>query len=433
MHMQMLYSPLRVLTAEEADVVYALPTLSSQAMPALPAQASLLAKSHKLIQRQCVLYCGNVMRASRAAPAVEPLVLLAHKRGSSACPVSPCAHAAQSSRLNRQCGRRYVPLYASRLLAGGGHRCAPAWDARAAAALLADFWADAPALLLALGAKPHWAQLSEREALFRAGCGGEGGVPLMCHPLAAQVLWATPEALTEPHPLHGRARFMGRAPAHNNSLAVPYLGRVHRLSMQGRAAALAAASVVADKRVLAAVAEGPGVTDAMAAAPEQAALAQEVARVCAEHGQECAAAPPADFLAAVEAQRRAWFCVVPPGRTPTSVALADCFATGLAVPAMFDEYLYDLLPFADVLPYRAMAAYVPLGDAVTPGVSYLDHLAAYGQGQREAMLRAMQGMSQALQYAVRSQLAQGQQEAWRSCVRLRAPAVPLLSSCHCGK
>ena len=298
--------------------------------------------------------------------------------------------------------RRYVPLYASQLLAIGGHQCARAWDASAAAALVADFWADAPALLPALGAKPHWAQLSEREAVFRAGCGGEGGLPLMCHPLAEQVLWATPEALTQLHPLHGRARFLGRAPAHNNSLAVPYLGRVHRLSMQGRAAALAAHSVVADKQVLAAVAAGPRVTDALAPAAAQAALAQEVASVCAEHGHECTPVGPADFLAAVEAQRRAWFCVVPPGGTPTSVALADCFAAGLAVPAVFDEYLYDLLPFADVLPYRNMAAYVPLDDAATPGVSFLDHLAAYGTDRRESMLRTMQSLSQALQYAVRS-------------------------------
>ena len=308
--------------------------------------------------------------------------------------------AGQAAECSAPHARRYVPLYASHLLAGGAHECAPAWGHRAAAALVAEFWANAPALLPALGAKPHWAQLSEREALFRAGCGCEGGLSLMCHPLAEQVVWATPEALTEPHPLHGRARFMGRAPAHNNSLAVPYLGRVHRMSMQSRAAALAAHALVANKQLLAAVAEGPSVSDALAPTRVQAALAQDVARVCRERGHECTAAAPADFLAAVEAQRRAWFCVAPPGGTPTSVALADCFAAGLAMPAVFDEYLYDLLPFADVLPYRTMAAYVPPGDAVTPGISYLDHLAAYGPGQREAMLRAMQNVSQALQYAV---------------------------------
>ena len=297
--------------------------------------------------------------------------------------------------------RRYVPLYASQLLAGGAHECAPAWDADAAAALVADFWADAPALMPALGSKPHWAQLSEREALFRAGCGGEGGLPLLCHALAEQVIWATPEALTAPHPLHGRARYMGRAPAHNNSLAVPYLGHIHRMSMQSRAAALAAHAVVADKELLAAVAGGPRVSDALPQTQAQAELAEAVTGACRERSQDCTDAGHADFLAAVAAQRRAWFCVAPPGETPTSIALADCFATGLAVPAVFDEYLYDLLPFADVMPYRAMAAYVPPGDAVAPGVSYLDHLAAYTLGECEGMLRATQNVSQALQYAVR--------------------------------
>ena len=79
--------------------------------------------------------------------------------------------------------------------------------------------------------------------------------------------------------------FMGRAPAASNSVPVHNPGRVHRLSMQGRTAALAAQSVVADKRMLAAVAQGPRVNHPLAPAAAGAALAQEVARVCAEHGK----------------------------------------------------------------------------------------------------------------------------------------------------
>lgn len=40
------------------------------------------------------------------------------------------------------------------------------------------------------------------------------------------------QALTEEHPEHGRKRFAGRRAVHRNSIAVPYLGRVHRLAMQ---------------------------------------------------------------------------------------------------------------------------------------------------------------------------------------------------------
>ena len=264
-----------------------------------------------------------------------------------------------------------------------------------------------------LGRRAGAAASAGRQAALGASLGAGGAVPggvrrrgrpaAVCSPLAEQVIWATPEALTAPHPLHGRSRYMGRVPAHNNSLAVPYLGRVHRLSMQSRAAALAAHAVVADKQLLAAVADRPRVSDALPQTQTQADMSQSVTRACRERSQDCTDAGHADLLAAVAAQRRAWFCVAPPSGTPTSVALADCFAAGLAVPAVFDEYLYDLLPLADVLPYRGMAAYVPPGDAVAPGVSYLDHLAAYGLSECESMLCATQNVSQALQYVVRPQ------------------------------
>ncbi len=90
----------------------------------------------------------------------------------------------------------YVPLWASQLvmrLVGQG-ACKPNWTEPAVDALMADFWADAPALLPALGRKPHWMALSEIEWGFRRGCGEGWGVPLMCHPLARDIMFASPEA-----------------------------------------------------------------------------------------------------------------------------------------------------------------------------------------------------------------------------------------------
>ena len=92
------------------------------------------------------------------------------------------------SRCLRAC--RYVPLYMGQLLAPMGSRgaCAREWSHSAAAALVAEFWAEAPALLPSLGSKPHWAQLAEREVMLRSGCGGvEEGLPLLCHALADKV------------------------------------------------------------------------------------------------------------------------------------------------------------------------------------------------------------------------------------------------------
>jgi len=168
---------------------------------------------------------------------------------------------------------------------------------------------------------------------------------------------------------------------------------VHRVSMQTRAAALARTSVVDDKRRLAALALAPG---------HDAELRARLARACEERPEDCAAADARDVMGMVAAHAAAWFCVQPHGDTPTHLGLADCLATGLAVPCVFDEYLFDMLPFADVLPYRAFMAYVPPEDAWHRHGSFLDHLAAYGVPQRAAMLRAMQGVSQALQYAVRA-------------------------------
>lgn len=46
MHMQMLSSPLRVLTPEEADVVYALLSPAQQPQPRLPASQTHVTASH---------------------------------------------------------------------------------------------------------------------------------------------------------------------------------------------------------------------------------------------------------------------------------------------------------------------------------------------------------------------------------------------------
>lgn len=105
---------------------------------------------------------------------------------------------------------RYVPFYASHLQArpSGDAKCQPEQSESAVAALLASSWA---AMLPLLGSKPHWMQLSEREVAFRQSCGEQGSLPLTCHPLARHIIFATPEALTAPHPVRGRQRYLGRA------------------------------------------------------------------------------------------------------------------------------------------------------------------------------------------------------------------------------
>ena len=292
-------------------------------------------------------------------------------------------------------GVRYVPFYGTQLVSqlGGEGSCKPNWTEAAAAELVAQFWADAPRLLPTLGSKPHWMQLSEIEWMIHGGCGEGWGIPLACHPLASHVIFATPEALTKLHPTAWRQRFHGHKPANNNSIAIPYLGHVHRVSTEKRAQQLADEAVASQKQYLASMSFGSmrgawlrmNLTEQCQAAPDECWYLHYDARGYAD---------------IIEAYRRAWFCVQPYGDTPTRSALLDCLASGLAVPAVFDKYLFDMLPFADVVDYRAMLAYVPEERVMPPDGNLLWHLRAFSTEERAAMLLNVQRASHAFQYAV---------------------------------
>ena len=257
--------------------------------------------------------------------------------------------------------------------------------------LIVDFWASAPQLLPLLGAKPHRMALSEIETMIHQGCGEGRGIPLACHPLAAHMTFATPDALTERHPTAWHQRYNGRAPLHNNSIAISYLGHIHRVIMQHRAQLLAKAGVAAQKQLLASMsfAHARGVQ-----------LRTELVEQCNAEPSECWHMHYSGFAEVVESYRSAWFCVQPYGDCHTRSALLDCQASGLAVPAVFDEYLLDMLPFADVVDYRSMVAYVAEEDVMPPYGNLLRQLRALGNDTRGAMMSRMQQTSHAFQYPV---------------------------------
>ena len=296
---------------------------------------------------------------------------------------------------HRHAARRYVPFYVTQTWAdlGAEGRCKPFRSEAAQNELIAQFWADAPALLPLLGSKPHWMQLSEVEYFMHRGCGEGWGIPLACHPLAAHMTFATPEALTELHPTHWRQRFFGHAPAYNNSLAIPYLGHIHRVSLQARAQQLAGDGVATEKQFLASMSFG---------SMREAWLRKNLTEQCINAPEECWYLEYSSFEEVLNLYRAAWFCVQPYGDSPTRSALLDCLASGLAVPAVFDEFLFDMLPFADVLDYRSMLAYVPEEDVLPPDGNLLQRLRAFSTDARMAMLLNVQRASHALQYAVRT-------------------------------
>ena len=226
------------------------------------------------------------------------------------------------------------------------------------------------------------------------GCGESWGMPLACHPLAAHITFATPEAMTEPHPTAGRQRFYGHKPAANNSLAIPYLDHIHRASMQNRAKQLADEAVASKKHFLASMSFG---------SMRGAWLRMNLTEQCQAAPEECwyLHYDASSFADIIDSYRRAWFCVQPYGDSPTRSALLDCMASGLAVPAVFDEYLFDMLPFADVLDYRSMLAYVAEEDVMPPAGTLLRQLRLYSSETRAAMLLSVQRVSHTFQYAVR--------------------------------
>lgn len=247
-------------------------------------------------------------------------------------------------------------------------------------------------MLPLLGTKPHWMQLSEIEFMIHRGCHENWGLPLACHPLAEHMIFATPEALTERHPEHFRSRFYGpRRPANNNSIVVPYLGHVHRVSTQNWDKVLADGAVASDKKLLATMSFG---------SMRKVHLRMNITEQCNASPEECWYMHYSDFHTVIESYQKAWFCVQPHGDTPTRSALADCIAAGLALPCVFDDYMFDMMPFADVVNYRDFMAYVPADEVMLPGASVLDYLRAFSSDTRASMLAHLQRVSHVFQYAV---------------------------------
>ena len=54
--------------------------------------------------------------------------------------------------------------------------------------------------------------------------------------------------------------------------------------------------------------------------------------------------------------RRAWFCLQPPGDTFLGIGFYDCLFSG-AVPVLFDQNAQPKLPFADVLRWEELVGF----------------------------------------------------------------------------
>ena len=247
-------------------------------------------------------------------------------------------------------------------------------------------------MLPLLGIKPHWMQLSELEVMIHRGCHEDWGLPLACHPLAEHMIFATPEAQTKRHPNWWRTRFYGSRPANNNSVVVPYLGHIHWVSIQKQDKVLADQAWAEKKQLLATMSFG---------SMRQQPLRRNISEQCNASPGECLFLKYSNnFMVVIESYQKAWFCVQPHGDTPTRSSLADCIASGLALPCVFDPYLFDMLPFADVVNYRNFMVYVPADAVMLPGASIVKYLGEYSNETLASMLVSLQRVSHVFQYAV---------------------------------
>lgn len=302
--------------------------------------------------------------------------------------------------------RRYVPFYASQLhydLEGHIYNWVDVWPTRAEGAcksnwtldaqlaLVAEFWADAPTLLPLLGKKPHWMQLAEIEWMLHR-CSNRWGITLACHPLAEHMIFATPEALTETHATEWHRRYAGpHRPINNNSVVVPYLGHIHPGSVRGPAQPAGKAAMGSEKDFLATMTFG-----SLRKAPLRMSLMEQ----CTASPGECWYMRYSGFKGVLETLHRSWFCVQPHGDSPMRSALTDCIASGLAIPCVFDEYMFDMMAFSDVLDYRKLMVYVPMDDVMLPGASVIGYLREHSNEARGAMLASLQEVAHVMQYAV---------------------------------
>ena len=86
---------------------------------------------------------------------------------------------------------------------------------------------------------------------------------------------------------------------------------------------------------------------------------------------------------------------------PVNMVRGTCRgAAPQAIPLVFDEFLASMLPFADVLNYRAFTVHMPYEAAMQPNASVIAFARGHGGEARVRMLHSLQRVSHVFQYAV---------------------------------
>ena len=282
----------------------------------------------------------------------------------------------------------YVPFYATLLVYGHTLAgCYPAYTKDEQDALVASFWESVDVLLPMLASKPHWLALAQLEGEVLDGCGG-WAVGLLCHPRASSLVVTVPEPMAEY--TNNWHTFGSAIKLHDNVVAVPYMGHVHRMVFHQPAAD----ELLEMKSHLVATSF---------ATHRFAGLRTKLMHDCNNRSSACiykavkyqgSLQNVADVM---QAYSKSWFCAQPPGDTPLRLAIYDCLALG-ALPVFFDPFVVHHLPFADIIQYEDFVTVIEDAESAPNIIDRLDEQVS--ASRRLQMVAALQRVAQVFQYVV---------------------------------
>ncbi|KAG2500736.1 hypothetical protein HYH03_001500 [Edaphochlamys debaryana] len=135
-------------------------------------------------------------------------------------------------------------------------------------------------------------------------------------------------------------------------------------------------------------------------------IREQLLEQCHAKPEQCAALSAKDagsdsgILDLIRGMEQSWFCLQPHGDTPSRKGVYDSLLLG-CIPVVFDRYVLDTFPFADVLDPSRLVAYVPR--SVVNATNIVDHLnRRYPPKKRQAMLAHILAVKHVFQWSLSS-------------------------------
>ena len=233
--------------------------------------------------------------------------------------------------------------------------------------------------------------LDELQLGSMQGCADLGyDSDFLCYPESEHLIVTVPEPFTGnfgPHKL-----LLSDEPRRKNSIAIPYISHIH-YGPRAYAAEL-------DRKALA---ERKHSRVAMVfSLNRNSELRPLLLEQCALHPGACVADPGGDpsrtLHEMLDHYHSSWFCLMPPGDTPTRRAFYDCVNLGDSIPVVFDSKLLEFLPFSELLNYESFVEYVDMA-AIFEGKDVVEMLMGVSEEEIFSKLGALHQLRHILQYA----------------------------------